>query len=157
MESKRLSMRGEKRLCRWSRKSFSMSFLPQPFTRLLITHSELSLPPLSSLSLRQQQEAQPPVPRTYNAPPAPSQASPYQRSLDENSRIPAPIPQRASIVPMASPPITATWNPNMGITFGGAPPPNQQQEQNNGGQKSPPSWPPPGAQTWDPNRGFKFA
>merc|ERR1711977_409993 len=30
--------------------------------------SDLSLPPLSSLTLRQQQEANPPIPRTYNSP-----------------------------------------------------------------------------------------
>jgi programmed cell death 6-interacting protein len=131
-------------------------------------NSDLSLPPLSSLSL-QENIPQAGIPRTYNTrssqPPQQQQRpslSPHSSYRDD--AIPAPVPQRVSVAPMTSPPIMpAMWNPEMGIKFGGmGPPPNQNQNQNQGqgqgGQRSPGWQPPPGSSggTWDPNRGFTF-
>lgn len=115
--------------------------------------SDLSLPPLSSLNLRQQKGPAPSVPHAYSAP-APQRESTYRTNSHDGEQIPAPVPQRASMVPINSPPITATWNPEMGIKFGS--PSQQEQESGKGGNKNPPTWPPNGAGAWDPNRGFKF-
>lgn len=123
--------------------------------------SDLSLPPLSSLSLHpaEQQQQQP---RTYNtrsssSHPPPQQPSPYPQT--NKNEIPAPIPQRAAIAPMTSPPIMpTTWNPELGIKFGGPGPGPEGQNQGGQGQ----GWPPSsggagaGSGTWDPKRGFKF-
>lgn len=153
-----------------------VSFSPVPLAhrRVAITNkhqSDLSLPPLSSLNLRQDTPTQ--KPRTYNAPPASTPShrestynnnpreSMYRTASHDGEPIPAPVPQRASIVPMTSPPITATWNPELGIKFGG-PPAQQGQDggaSNKGGQKSPSAWPPSGpngAGTWNPNQGLRF-
>lgn len=113
--------------------------------------SDLSLPPLSSLTLRQQQEANPPIPRTYNSP---SHTQPLARppNNNEESHIPAPVPQRARQSP---PVVPATWNPEMGIKFGGGggglPPSGMAGTGGTDGTKMP-----QGPGTWDPNRGFKF-
>ncbi|KAI9054076.1 hypothetical protein LZ554_001247 [Drepanopeziza brunnea f. sp. 'monogermtubi'] len=116
--------------------------------------SDLSLPPLSSLKLRQQQEANPPTPRTYNSPAPPQPRAPN----NEDSHIPAPVPQRAG--PNLTSPtavVPATWNPDMGIKFGGL---GAAGSGNGGGQGENIAPPPPpqqqAQQTWDPNRGFKF-
>ncbi len=111
--------------------------------------NELSLPPLSNLTI----SPQPQQPRTYNTrssvhgPPPPSQHLP-QAYQPQNESIPAPVPQRASIAPMMGPPIMPQmWNPELGIKFGGPPAQaDQNQNQNQGGQRG----------TWDPNRGLKF-
>lgn len=147
------------------------SFVYERREEAMRMESDLSLPPLSSLNLRQDTPTQ--ITRTYNAPPAPtpshrestysnnSRESVYRTASHDGEQIPAPVPQRASIVPMNSPPITATWNPDLGIKFGG--PPTQQAQDggsnNKGGQKSPPAWPPSGPNvggTWNPNQGLRF-
>lgn len=155
-------MKEGKRPCGWNRKSSPKFWLISSVyrTRLIsLLNSDLSLPPLSSLTLRQQQEANPPIPRTYNSP---SHSQPPSRaannSNNDDAHIPAPVPQRARQSP---PVVPATWNPEMGIKFGGAgPAPGGMVGQD--GKKSPPGqgqgWPPAsgGQGTWDPNRGFKF-
>lgn len=121
--------------------------------------SDLSLPPLASLSLQQPphqhqyqqqdpfQAAQvPQVPRTYNTRSVTSNPPPPQTYAQAN--MPAPTPTRAPVAPMQSPPIMpAMWNPDMGIKFGGTP-------QDQGGQGTNQWSGQPGA--WDPNKGFKF-
>ncbi|XMA12883.1 hypothetical protein WAI453_005674 [Rhynchosporium graminicola] len=127
------------------------SFVYERREEAIRMENDLSLPPLSSLTLRQQQEANPPVPRTYNAPSQPPPQRTQSSNANEND-IPAPVPQRARQSP---PVVPATWNPEMGIKFGGAPAPAQ--DANANGQKEHQGWQPAGGQkTWDPNRGFKF-
>ena len=77
----------------------------------------------------------------------------------------APLPTRAPVAPMQSPPIMpTTWNPDMGIKFGGpSPQPNPDQGAGQMGQgqslqgqnSKSGQWPGQGG-TWEPNRGFKF-
>lgn len=142
----------------------------------LISHSDLSLPPLSNLSIQQQQQHQQfnQEPHTYNtrltkAPlvpaPQPSYSSQHQQAPqqlhsenDHPQPIPAPVPTRT--VPVAN--MTAngghmvnTWNPDMGIKFGaGGAQGNAMAAEGRspgwaGGQGQP-------NQTWDPSKGFKF-
>ncbi|CZT44935.1 probable pH-response regulator palA protein [Rhynchosporium secalis] len=127
------------------------SFVYERREEAIRMENDLSLPPLSSLTLRQQQEANPPVPRTYNAPSQPLPQRAQSNDANEND-IPAPVPQRARQSP---PVVPATWNPEMGIKFGGATAPAQ--DVNANGQQGQQGWQPAGVQrTWDPNRGFKF-
>lgn len=83
--------------------------------------------------------------------------SPYPQ--ENRDPIPAPVPTRPPAAPMQSPPIVpsgGTWNPDMGIKFGGVKGSNQGQAgsgQGTGTNQN--QWPgQPG--TWDPNNGFKF-
>jgi programmed cell death 6-interacting protein len=138
------------------------TFVYERREEVLRMENDLSLPPLSNLTL----SPQPQQPRTYNTrssshgPPPPSQNLPqaYQPPMINSENIPAPIPQRANVSSMTTPPITPqTWNPELGIKFGGPPPPpgpgpgpGQGQGQDQAGQR------PGGGGTWDPNRGFKF-
>ncbi|CZS90214.1 probable pH-response regulator palA protein [Rhynchosporium agropyri] len=127
------------------------SFVYERREEAIRMENDLSLPPLSSLTLRQQQEANPPVPRTYNVPSQPPPQRAQSNDANEND-IPAPVPQRARQSP---PVVPATWNPEMGIKFGGATAPAQ--DANANGKQGQQGWQPAGVQkTWDPNRGFKF-
>ena len=97
------------------------------------------------------------IPKAAASHPPPQQPSPYPQT--NKNEIPAPIPQRAAIAPMTSPPIMpTTWNPELGIKFGGPGPGPEGQNQGGQGQ----GWPPSsggagaGSGTWDPKRGFKF-
>ncbi len=130
------------------------AFLYERREEALRMENDLSLPPLSNLTL----SPQPQQPRTYNTrssshgPPPPSQnlfLGEQTPVYPQNENIPAPIPQRASIASMTTPPIMPqTWNPELGIKFGGqGQEPGKEQSQQ--GQRQ-------GAGTWDPNRGFKF-
>ena len=112
--------------------------------------SDLSLPPLSSLSIQQKENQQPQAHRTYSQPrPPPPSQSPH--SYHDDKYISAPVPQRAPS--FAGMPVSATWNPEMGIKFGG-----------NGTQGPDQKRSPPipggggggGGGPWDPKRGFKF-
>jgi programmed cell death 6-interacting protein len=143
-------------------------------------HSDLSLPPLSNLHINQ--NAQPQQAQTYNtratkAPlvpaPQPSYSSQHQHTpqqLHSENDIPAPVPTRT--VPVAN--MTAgaagghvvnTWNPEMGIKFGGngglgnamaveGRSPGWMMA--NGGQPGSAGANMAGNQTWDPTKGFKF-
>ena len=140
--------------------------VPSSFSRTwLIRYSELSLPPLSHLSLQSQsnENYQQHIPRTHNTQSTSSYSShAYQ---PQGEPIHAPLPTRAPTAPMQSPSIMpTTWNPDMGIKFGGTlPQPNPKQEPGLNGQGQPTQvqtqrsgqWPGQGG-TWDPNRGFKF-
>lgn len=65
--------------------------------------------------------------------------------------MPAPQPQRvASSNAVNQFPVQQTWNPEMGIKFGG----NSGGGAGNGQQAGQPQQPTPG--TWDPNRGLRF-
>jgi hypothetical protein len=136
--------------------------LPSLHLELLTTNSDLSLPPLGSLSL-QHHAPPPPQPyqnvdsfapphqlsfspgpaaaaHSYDTRPAPSASQPYQN--------PAPV------APMHPQPVMpTTWDPGMGIKFGGAPPmPVQNQNSSSargqGGQATQSPWPSQGA--WIP-------
>jgi programmed cell death 6-interacting protein len=110
--------------------------------------SELNLPPLSSLSLQHQapppQQYRPPS-QTQHAPPPHLQTprSYNTRSSSHHSlaqEIPAPVATRAAPVAQMSPPLggimPTTWDPAMGIKFGGAgPQPGNSQGQGQGGNK----------------------
>ena len=122
---------------------------------VLWMENDLSLPPLSNLTLSPQQPQQA---RVYNTrasahvspPPAQYQPEPPRPQLysPQNEKLPAPVPQRASIASMTTPPIMpTTWNPELGIKFGGPSPGEQNPGPNQGGQRG----------TWDPNRGLKFS
>ncbi|RDL37845.1 Uncharacterized protein BP5553_05278 [Venustampulla echinocandica] len=118
----------------------------------LRVESELSLPPLSALSLHHQQPPPPanetfaPSPRTYSTPSSISASSSTVHNNNSND-IPAPVPTRANI---QSPPIVpSTWAPEMGIKFGVPAPSPPGQAQGYQGQTQ--------NNTWDPNRGFKFS
>lgn len=61
--------------------------------------------------------------------------------------IPAPVPQRASLTPQTMPNVPTTWDPAMGIKFGGG-----------GGASGNVSAQPrqSGGGTWDPSKGMRF-
>jgi programmed cell death 6-interacting protein len=101
----------------------------------LTIHSEINLPPISSLSLQQQKQDENRIPRDYST-----------RSQDPP--MPAPIPTRAPVAPMrpALGPHVGMWSPEIGIKFGGPPPgdpPPQSPQKLQGGK-------------WDPTSGLRF-
>ncbi|KAL3427727.1 BRO1-like domain-containing protein [Phlyctema vagabunda] len=113
--------------------------------------SDLNIPSLSNLSLQQQLDEENYPPRGYN-----------NRPAEQHPPIPAPIPTRAPVAPMQSPPIMPqTWAPEMGIKFGASGP-------GGGGGNGGPQGPTAGngngngagevpqQKTWDPNAGFRF-
>lgn len=137
---------------------------------LLLTSSssELSMPPLASLSMRSSQPQSPP-PQAYQSP-APSsyymqspQRQPVRAPAVHSPPVEAQIQSWADNVPQQQPkpmpPIASmqgAWMPNMGIKFseagaggsGGSPGQGQQQ---GGGSSSGPV-----RGTWDPNSGIRF-
>ena len=135
-------------------------FVPCPVAKgITNSHSELSLPPLSHLSLQPQSNEDYPqqqVHRSYNTRSSAAHTPQAYQQQPEEQPMHAPLPTRAPVAAMQSPPIMPTiWNPEMGIKFGGpSPQPNSNQGQPPPGQ-NPGQWPgQPG--TWDSNRGFKF-
>lgn len=94
--------------------------------------SDLNIPSLTNLSLQQQMDQE--------------TARPYPRPAEHHPQIPAPVPQRSSLVPLQSPSIIPqTWAPEMGIKFGGGLPTPGESPVNTSTQK-----------TWGANAGFKF-
>lgn len=113
--------------------------------------SDLNIPQLASLNINQNVPPQTPVP------------APQPRNLRSSARVapespmPAPIPTRSPAqqpqmpsVPAATP---GTWNPQMGIRFGGASP-GQGQQKNENVAPGQAAGPMPGQ--WDPNQGIRF-
>ncbi|RDW60732.1 hypothetical protein BP6252_12115 [Coleophoma cylindrospora] len=106
--------------------------------------SDLNIPSLSNLSLQQQKQEEAAFSPRYST-----------RSTDHHAQspIPAPIPQRASITPIAP----ATWDPAMGIKFAGITPVADQNgtqpRMSDGGAQQPQQQ----QKTWDPNAGFRFS
>ncbi|RDW91533.1 hypothetical protein BP5796_02698 [Coleophoma crateriformis] len=107
--------------------------------------SDLNIPSLSNLSLQQQKQEEAAFSPRYST-----------RSTDHHTQspIPAPIPQRASITPVAP----ATWDPAMGIKFAGITPVADQNgtqpRMTDGGAQQQPQQQ---QKTWDPNAGFRFS
>ncbi|KAH8685473.1 putative pH signal transduction protein pala [Tricladium varicosporioides] len=138
------------------------SFVYERREEAMRLENELSLPPLSSLSMHSPHElpqppSQPQIPRTYN-----TRASVAVSTLSSNSSnsrnsqqfphqevdIPAPVPTRA----MQSPPLPirpGVWAPEMGLKFGSGQP-------GNGGNGQQGGQPQGGGGTWDANRGLRF-
>lgn len=115
-----------------------------------------------------------PQTQTYRSPPPPQPQQQTYRPAPNNenigmgmgmgSQIPAPVPHRAPIAApvanMTSPGILpTTWDPAMGIKFGGTPVGKGNAEGQ--GQGMPGGWQPPqqqqgGGGTWDPSKGMRF-
>ncbi|KAL2132272.1 hypothetical protein VTI74DRAFT_3986 [Chaetomium olivicolor] len=137
---------------------------------------ELSMPPLSSLSLNPSPAAPPPS-QTYQSPTTVSYYTqqapqPQPQPIRQSTHVPPPLaePQIQSWAdnveqqqPRPMPPIASVanmqgaWTPEMGIRFAGAPAvaaaasgSNDPQAGRQGGQKPPPRG------TWDPNSGIRF-
>jgi len=131
----------------------------------LTISSDLSLPPLSSLSIQQpppnqhrsyntrssssntSQPFSPPQPLSNISPPPGQQYGQQTFSNPPPSGfqpqdIPAPVPTRAPVAPMSPPVMPAMWTPDMPIKFGGTVGTQPTQQQATG--------------PWDPNKGFKF-
>ncbi|KAK4462629.1 pH-response regulator protein palA/prr-1 [Cladorrhinum samala] len=132
-----------------------------------LLEDELSMPPLSSLSLNQappqSQPAQPyESPNSYymQSPPAPQRQS---QPAARHSAVPEPpveaqiqswadnIPQQQPRPMPHIPTMQGTWMPDMGIKFAG--PPSGGNAQGSGGQAGSSS---SARQTWDPNSGIRF-
>lgn len=102
--------------------------------------SDLSMPPIGNLTIKQQQSHPVTEPR---------QLRPNTRlAQNEQSPLPAPVPTRVSTAPMQPPgPVQGMWNPDIGIKFGGPGPTSP-------GMQSPGQKPPGSA--WDPSSGIRF-
>ncbi|CAP62114.1 uncharacterized protein PODANS_5_130, partial [Podospora anserina S mat+] len=143
------------------------SFLAVQELLLTSSSSELSMPPLASLSMRSSQPQSPP--QAYQSP-APSsyymqspQRQPVRAPAVHSPPVEAQIQSWADNVPQQQPkpmpPIASmqgAWMPNMGIKFSGAGAggsggsPGQGQQQGGGSSSGPVRG------TWDPNSGIRF-
>ncbi|KAL5346048.1 pH-response regulator protein palA/rim20 [Pseudogymnoascus australis] len=111
--------------------------------------SDLSLPPLSSLSLQNQaqQQQQQPAQQAHSSHSSRSQREePMPAPIATRNPAPPPQPQQQQQQPPLQPgPVAGMWNPEMGIRFGGSPAPAGD------GKKQQPQ-----AGVWDPSAGLRF-
>ncbi|KAK0610113.1 BRO1-like domain-containing protein [Bombardia bombarda] len=106
---------------------------------------EISMPPLSSLSMNQTQAPPPAQQSIHTSPPAEAQIQSWADSVPQQQ--PRPMPPIAPVATMES-----TWMPEMGIKF--APPPQSGSGANTHAQQSGGNVPVKG--TWDPGHGIRF-